>query len=115
MEKLNLENVMITGGFSFEDGETGINANGSFTVDSVSRKVKQMNGTLMRDEAIIGTVAAHTNNEGRTFTTVSPLDMADAVDAAKAGRGIFAAIEGFDYFGLADNDSQESEEEGAEA
>ena len=106
---------MITGGFSFEDGETGINASGSFTVDSVSRKVKQLNGTLMRDNASIGTVAAHTNNEGRTFTTVSPIDMADAVDAAKAGKGIFAAIEGFEYFGEADNGDQESEEEGAES
>lgn len=113
--EINLENVMITGGFSFEDGETGIKANGSFTVDSVSRKVKQLNGTLMRDDTNIGAIAAHTNNEGRTFTTVSPYDMADAVDAAKVGKGIFTAIEGYDYSGLADNDGQESDEEGAEA
>lgn len=112
MGKLNLDNVMITGGFSFEDGETGINANGSFTVDSMSRKVKKLNGILMRDNANIGSVAAHTNNEGRTFSTVAPDDMADAVDVAKVGKGLFAAIEGYDYF---ENNGQDNVEEGEEA
>ena len=97
MNKLELQKVEIQAGFSFEDQETGISINGSCSLDNQTRKVKELQGTAYEGNTLIGTVAAHTAQDGRTFNTVAPYDMADSVPLSVAARDLYLALEQYDY------------------
>ena len=97
MQNLSFQNMEIKAGFSFEDQETGISINGSCSVDNQTRKVKELQGSAYKANALIGTVAAHTAQDGRTFHTVAPYDMEDSIDLASTARALNHALEEYDY------------------
>lgn len=115
MQTLNLKNVEISSGFSFCDSETGITINGTCSVDNQTRKVKKLQGAVYDDSNnIIGTVAATTSNDGRTFHTIAPYDMDDSVSMASIGKALFDSLEKYDYTPEAAEEAHDAEE-GAES
>lgn len=119
MQNLQLENVEIQAGFSFSDTEAGITITGSYSVDNQTRKVKKLQGTAYANDndgnsVLIGTVAVHTNQDGRTFNTVAPYDMDDSVRMSSTSRDLFAAIKQYDYT-PAVTEEPGNAEEGAES
>lgn len=98
MQTLELQNVEIESGFSFRDPETGISIKGSCSVDNQTRKVKKLQGSVYAGESnLIGSVAANTTADGRTFHTVSPYDMEDSVRMATVAKALFESLEQYDY------------------
>lgn len=103
MQNLQLENIEIQTGFSFSDTEAGLTITGSCSVDNQTRKVKKLQATVYADgdegenTELIGTVATHTNDDGRSFSSVNPYDMDDVIRMSAASKALYAALEQYNY------------------